>query len=164
MFDQSPVIRGRKLVNALRNVCLLGDLTNFFALLWTMLVLTTLLLFLLRRNNINNSWKTRVLNLIIACGPYNFCMRKLVVKILLCLYVPIKRNSTYLMLSPALDLENIFKRYSEVHPHYVTKLGEREGQGKPKLDDWDSVKSFSQFLASVLWVDFACFWVFICDF
>ncbi|XP_021737581.1 zinc finger BED domain-containing protein RICESLEEPER 1-like [Chenopodium quinoa] len=61
-------------------------------------------------------------------------------KKLLCLDVPTRWNSTYLMLHAALALENAFDRYSEEDPHYNVELYDREGNGPPTCDDWATVK------------------------
>ncbi|XP_048502686.2 zinc finger BED domain-containing protein RICESLEEPER 2-like [Beta vulgaris subsp. vulgaris] len=71
---------------------------------------------------------------------------KINTKNLLCLDVPTRWNSTYLMLSAAIDLEGAFERYGEEDPHYVIELNEREGKGTPTYDDWSNVKRFSEFL------------------
>ncbi|KMT07963.1 hypothetical protein BVRB_6g144970 [Beta vulgaris subsp. vulgaris] len=71
---------------------------------------------------------------------------KINTKKLLCLDVPTRWNSTYLMLSAAIDLEAAFERYGEEDPHYVIELNEREGKGTPTYDDWSNVKRFSEFL------------------
>uniref|UniRef100_A0A803MKN7 BED-type domain-containing protein n=1 Tax=Chenopodium quinoa TaxID=63459 RepID=A0A803MKN7_CHEQI len=64
----------------------------------------------------------------------------------LCLDVPIRWNSTYLMLNAAIELEDAFERYSEEDPHYVVDLNERDGKGSPDSDDWNNVRRFSEFL------------------
>ena len=69
-------------------------------------------------------------------------------KKLLCLDVPTRWNSTFLMLNAALDLEGAFEKFAEEDPHYVNELNEREGKGKPEIDDWDNVRRFSKFLGS----------------
>ncbi|XP_021757961.1 uncharacterized protein LOC110722997 [Chenopodium quinoa] len=53
----------------------------------------------------------------------------------LCLDVPTRWNSTYLMLNAAIELEDAFERYSEEDPHYVVDLNERDGKGSPDSDD-----------------------------
>uniref|UniRef100_A0A803MEM5 BED-type domain-containing protein n=1 Tax=Chenopodium quinoa TaxID=63459 RepID=A0A803MEM5_CHEQI len=53
----------------------------------------------------------------------------------LCLDVPTRWNSTYLMLSAAIELEDAFERYSEEDPHYLLDLSERDGKGSPDADD-----------------------------
>lgn len=73
---------------------------------------------------------------------------KLSSKKLLCLDVPTRWNSTYLMLGSAITLEEAFKRYSEEDPLYNVELSEREGNGAPTLNDWSNVKRFSGFLES----------------
>ncbi|XP_021835827.2 zinc finger BED domain-containing protein RICESLEEPER 2-like [Spinacia oleracea] len=70
---------------------------------------------------------------------------KIVSKMLLCLDVPTRWNSTYLMLSAAISLESAFERYAEEDPHYTVALCEREGKGIPESEDWNSVKKFSEF-------------------
>lgn len=67
-------------------------------------------------------------------------------KKLLCLDVPTRWNSTFLMLCAAIDLEDAFERYSEEDPHYVAELSDREGKGSPGHDDWENVRRFSEFL------------------
>ncbi|XP_056691664.1 zinc finger BED domain-containing protein RICESLEEPER 2-like [Spinacia oleracea] len=71
---------------------------------------------------------------------------KIVSKKLLCLDVPTRWNSTYLMLSAAISLESSFERYAEEYPHYTVDLCEREGKGIPESEDWNSVKTFSEYL------------------
>ncbi|KNA22643.1 hypothetical protein SOVF_032530 [Spinacia oleracea] len=71
---------------------------------------------------------------------------KIVSKKLLCLDVPTRWNSTYLMLSAAISLESAFDRYAEEDPHYTVDLCEREGKCIPESEDWNSVKKFSEFL------------------
>ncbi|XP_056688615.1 zinc finger BED domain-containing protein RICESLEEPER 2 [Spinacia oleracea] len=71
---------------------------------------------------------------------------KIVSKKLLCLDVPTRWNSTYLMLSAAISLESAFERYAEEDPHYTVDLGEREGKGISESEDWNSVKKFSEFV------------------
>uniref|UniRef100_A0A803MIS5 BED-type domain-containing protein n=1 Tax=Chenopodium quinoa TaxID=63459 RepID=A0A803MIS5_CHEQI len=44
----------------------------------------------------------------------------------LCLNVPTRWNSTYLMLNAAIKLEDAFKRYYEEDPHYVVDLNEKD--------------------------------------
>ncbi|KNA11902.1 hypothetical protein SOVF_130440 [Spinacia oleracea] len=73
---------------------------------------------------------------------------KIMSKKLLCLDVPTRWNSTYLMLSAALDLESAFERYAEDDPHYNADLCEREGKGSPDYDDWNNVRRYSEFLQS----------------
>uniref|UniRef100_A0A803MKM4 BED-type domain-containing protein n=1 Tax=Chenopodium quinoa TaxID=63459 RepID=A0A803MKM4_CHEQI len=67
-------------------------------------------------------------------------------KKLLCLDVPTRWNSTFLMLDAALVFEYAFERYSEEDPHYVIELNEREGKGCPTSEDWETVRRFSEFL------------------
>ncbi|XP_021743212.1 zinc finger BED domain-containing protein RICESLEEPER 2-like [Chenopodium quinoa] len=64
----------------------------------------------------------------------------------LCLDVPTRWNSTYLMLSAAIELEDAFERYYEEDPHYLLDLSERDGKGSPDADDWNNVRRFSEFL------------------
>uniref|UniRef100_A0A803MPH2 BED-type domain-containing protein n=1 Tax=Chenopodium quinoa TaxID=63459 RepID=A0A803MPH2_CHEQI len=64
----------------------------------------------------------------------------------LCLDVPIRWNSTYLMLNAAIELQDAFERYSGEDPHYVVDLNERDGKGSPDSDDWNNVRRLSEFL------------------
>ncbi|XP_021722397.1 zinc finger BED domain-containing protein RICESLEEPER 2-like [Chenopodium quinoa] len=64
----------------------------------------------------------------------------------LCLDVPTRWNSTYLMLNTAIELEDAFERYSEKDPHYVIDLDERDGKGSHDSDDWNNMRRFSEFL------------------
>ena len=83
---------------------------------------------------------------------------------MLCVDVP-KWNSTYLVLSAAIELEGAFERYSEEDPHYTIELNEREGKGKPDCDDLSNVKRFSEFLQAFYDLTyFACIRFFICHF
>uniref|UniRef100_A0A803LAW0 BED-type domain-containing protein n=1 Tax=Chenopodium quinoa TaxID=63459 RepID=A0A803LAW0_CHEQI len=64
----------------------------------------------------------------------------------LCLDVPTRWNSTYLMLNAAIELQDAFERYSGEDPHYVVDLNERDGKGSPDSDDWNNVRRLSEFL------------------
>ncbi|XP_021731329.1 zinc finger BED domain-containing protein RICESLEEPER 2-like [Chenopodium quinoa] len=64
----------------------------------------------------------------------------------LCLDVPTRWTSTYLMLNAAIELEDAFENYSEEDPHYVVDLNERDGKGSPDSDDWNNVRRLSKFL------------------
>uniref|UniRef100_A0A803N644 BED-type domain-containing protein n=1 Tax=Chenopodium quinoa TaxID=63459 RepID=A0A803N644_CHEQI len=64
----------------------------------------------------------------------------------LCLDVPTRWNSTYLMLNVAIELQDAFERYSGEDPHYVVDLNERDGKGSPDSDDWNNVRRLSEFL------------------
>lgn len=69
---------------------------------------------------------------------------------MLCLDVPTRWNSTYLILGTAVKYVNPFKRYDEEDPHYNDDLwdvdGYGKGLGKPISDDWDHVQNLLKLL------------------
>ena len=70
---------------------------------------------------------------------------KLVYKGLFVLDVPIKWNSTYLMLDVAVKFQKTFERYEEEDGKYLSYFHEEGGKkklGAPYGDDWDNVRVF----------------------
>uniref|UniRef100_A0A7N0TTA3 Transposase n=1 Tax=Kalanchoe fedtschenkoi TaxID=63787 RepID=A0A7N0TTA3_KALFE len=63
----------------------------------------------------------------------------------LCLDVPTRWNSTYLMLSTAEKFERAFNRYEECDPHLITELLASK-EGIPEPSDWVNVRRFIKFL------------------
>ncbi|GJR02544.1 zinc finger BED domain-containing protein RICESLEEPER 2-like protein [Tanacetum coccineum] len=62
----------------------------------------------------------------------------------LCLDVPTRWNSTYLMLSVAIEYEKVFDRFSEEDYVFMRDLG--EGPGVPTSNDWANVRRLVGFL------------------
>jgi hypothetical protein len=73
---------------------------------------------------------------------------KIQTKKMLCLDVPTRWNSTYLMLDASHRLRNAFERFDVEDPYYEHDLQEREGKGKPTEEDWENVKRLVGFLRS----------------
>ncbi|XP_060675800.1 zinc finger BED domain-containing protein RICESLEEPER 2-like [Ziziphus jujuba] len=71
-------------------------------------------------------------------------------KALVCLDVPTRWNSTYLMLESALKFQKAFERMEEEDGHYTSYFGEddsgRKKVGPPLAWHWDDAKIFVQFL------------------
>ena len=60
----------------------------------------------------------------------------------LCLDVPTRWNSTFLMLSTALKFQKAFERLEDEDPHYPLELSD----GCPTTRDWDDAQYFADFL------------------
>ena len=78
---------------------------------------------------------------------------KIKAKCLLSLDVPIRWNSTYLMLDCALKFVSAFDRLEEEDEHYKLYFFKADGNGKgknpigpPNYLDWENVKTFVKFL------------------
>ncbi|XP_024022960.1 zinc finger BED domain-containing protein RICESLEEPER 2-like [Morus notabilis] len=75
---------------------------------------------------------------------------KIEFKGLVCLDVPTRWNSTYMMLDAAIKFQKAFERYEDEDDKFVSYFWEDEG-GKQKIgppldDDWKNVKVFVKFL------------------
>ncbi|KAL7131898.1 hypothetical protein ABFS83_12G035900 [Erythranthe nasuta] len=70
--------------------------------------------------------------------------RKLDSKNLLCLDVPTRWNSTYLMLEAAITLKSAFDAYDDINFGYRTELS--KGDGVPLSYDWERATLLSKFL------------------
>ncbi|XP_024027613.1 zinc finger BED domain-containing protein RICESLEEPER 2-like [Morus notabilis] len=75
---------------------------------------------------------------------------KIEYKGLICLDVPTRWNSTYMMLDAAIKFQKAFKRYEEEDDKFVSYFWEDEGEkrkiGPPLDDDWENVKVFVKYL------------------
>ena len=61
--------------------------------------------------------------------------------------VPIRWNSTYLMLELALKFEKAFIRFEGQDTGYVLEhVGKGRRKGIPSKDDWDNARHFVKFL------------------
>ncbi|XP_057981182.1 zinc finger BED domain-containing protein RICESLEEPER 3-like [Malania oleifera] len=56
----------------------------------------------------------------------------------LCLDVPTRWNSTYMMLDTAQKFQKVFDRYDEKDRDFTLDLSKDGGKGKPMEDDWDN--------------------------
>lgn len=65
---------------------------------------------------------------------------------LLCLDVPTRWNSTYLMLSVAIKFEKAFDRFEVEDPLYRKTLSGKDASGVPTLLDWDAVRRICDLL------------------
>ena len=74
----------------------------------------------------------------------NACVEKerITCKSSLCLDVPTRWNSTFLMLSTALKFQKAFERLEDEDPHYPLELSD----GCPTTRDWDDAQYFADFL------------------
>ena len=63
----------------------------------------------------------------------------------LCLDVPTRWNSTFLMLSTALKFQKAFERLEDEDPHYPLELSD----GCPTTRDWDDARYFANFLQKI---------------
>ncbi|XP_077228331.1 zinc finger BED domain-containing protein RICESLEEPER 1-like [Tasmannia lanceolata] len=77
---------------------------------------------------------------------FKFCVEKerITCKSLLCLDVPTRWNSTYLMLKIALKFQKAFERFGEEDVLFMAELKD----GCPNDDDWDNARVLTQFLKS----------------
>lgn len=86
-------------------------------------------------------------------------------KSFLSLDVPIKRNSTYLILNSALEFQRAFERYKEVDPQFIAKL-EREEEasqdGIPCDGDWEITRRLVVLLERIYELTLCIFRFFIC--
>ncbi|XP_057954073.1 zinc finger BED domain-containing protein RICESLEEPER 1-like [Malania oleifera] len=64
----------------------------------------------------------------------------------LCLDVPTRWNSIYMMLDTAQKFQKVFDRYDEKDQDFTLDLSKDGGKGKPMEDDWDNVRKMVQFL------------------
>ncbi|XP_024021000.1 zinc finger BED domain-containing protein RICESLEEPER 2-like [Morus notabilis] len=78
---------------------------------------------------------------------------KIEYKGLVCLDVPTRWNSTYMMLDAAIKFQKAFERYEEEDDKFVSYFREDEGEkrkiGPPLDDDWENVKVFVKFLKTL---------------
>ncbi|XP_077228339.1 zinc finger BED domain-containing protein RICESLEEPER 2-like [Tasmannia lanceolata] len=77
---------------------------------------------------------------------FKFCGEKerITCKSLLCLDIPTRWNSTYLMLEIALKFRKAFERFGEEDVLFMAELKD----GCPNDDDWDNARVLTQFLKS----------------
>lgn len=74
-------------------------------------------------------------------------MEKIESKSLLCLDVPTRWNSTYMMLDAAIKFQKAFERFEEHDPFFSSELNQVDGrEGKPRDEDWEKVKSLTELL------------------
>ena len=87
-------------------------------------------------------------------------------KSLLCLDIPTRWNSTYLMLEVAEKFEKVFLRMDFEDDGYSSYFRSKEdngGLGSPCMSDFQNCRAFVTFLRHFLQCNKEVFWLFICD-